>query len=357
MVWAAAFRRPRRCAGRRASWIGGPRNDVIATAEHGIQRICDTHHLAFSSWVPAACPCGELQQGPASQDLGDRADTLAPVGDAALDALPAPVALHQVRREGTRDAPCLERIRRAHQLEVQVRAVEFPVWPTRPSTSPARTCWPPVTATLPGARCAYSAYEPPAPTITWLPASRTGSSPRRANANVLCSAQPGLPHDVQPLALGHPVHGLDDHAVEGRKDRLPPSVAVPRPPPNQQPAQGPRGVQVKPGTVVGADQVIGVALAEQVGAVARDPGRRGPLDRPLASKGKLDHDRVIELSHRRQPNTPQRLLPCVHPTVFRYHTRVLTRRRAEAPSRMTAPRQWSSTGAKLPSVPGSRTGH
>jgi hypothetical protein len=25
-----------------------PRNDVIATAEHGIQRICDTHHLAFS---------------------------------------------------------------------------------------------------------------------------------------------------------------------------------------------------------------------------------------------------------------------------------------------------------------------
>jgi hypothetical protein len=25
-----------------------PRNDVIAAAEHGIQRICDTHHLAFS---------------------------------------------------------------------------------------------------------------------------------------------------------------------------------------------------------------------------------------------------------------------------------------------------------------------
>jgi hypothetical protein len=126
MVWAAAFRRPRRCAGRRASWIGGPRNDVIATAEHGIQRICDTHHLAFSSWVPAACPCGELQQGPASQDLGDRADTLAPVGDAALDALPAPVALHQVRREGTRDAPCLQRVRRVHQLEMQVRGGRVP---------------------------------------------------------------------------------------------------------------------------------------------------------------------------------------------------------------------------------------
>jgi hypothetical protein len=41
--------------------------------------------------------------------------------------------------------------------------------------------------------------------------------------------------------------------------------------------------------VVGADQVVGVALAEQVGAVAGDPVRRAPLDRPLAAKGKLDH--------------------------------------------------------------------
>jgi hypothetical protein len=40
--------------------------------------------------------------------------------------------------------------------------------------------------------------------------------------------------------------------------------------------------------VVGAEQVVGVPLSEQVGAVAGDPVRRGPLDRPLASKGKLD---------------------------------------------------------------------
>jgi hypothetical protein len=47
--------------------------------------------------------------------------------------------------------------------------------------------------------------------------------------------------------------------------------------------------------VVGAHQVVGVPLSGQVGAVARDPGRWGPLDRPLDSKGKLDDDWVIEL--------------------------------------------------------------
>jgi hypothetical protein len=56
---------------------------------------------------------------------------------------------------------------------------------------------------------------------------------------------------------------------------------------------------VESGAMVGADQVVGVPLSEQVGAVAGDPGRRGPLDRPLAPKGKLDHDRVIKLTHRR----------------------------------------------------------
>jgi hypothetical protein len=54
---------------------------------------------------------------------------------------------------------------------------------------------------------------------------------------------------------------------------------------------------MEPGAVVGVDQVVGVPLSEQIGAVARDPVRRGPLDRPLASEGKLDDDddRVIEL--------------------------------------------------------------
>jgi hypothetical protein len=66
---------------------------------------------------------------------------------------------------------------------------------------------------------------------------------------------------------------------------------------------------MEPGAVVGADQVVGVPLSEQIGALAGDPVCRGPLDRPLASKGKLDHDRILELSHRRQPNPRERLLP------------------------------------------------
>jgi hypothetical protein len=36
------------------------------------------------------------------------------------------VALHQVLRERARDAPCLERVRRVHQLEVQVRGGRVP---------------------------------------------------------------------------------------------------------------------------------------------------------------------------------------------------------------------------------------
>jgi hypothetical protein len=59
---------------------------------------------------------------------------------------------------------------------------------------------------------------------------------------------------------------------------------------------------MEPGAMVGADQVVGVPLSKQIGAVAGDPVRRGPLDRPLASKGKRDHDRLIELTHRRWPD-------------------------------------------------------
>jgi hypothetical protein len=45
-----------------------------------------------------------------------------------------------------------------------------------------------VTTTLPGARCAYSACVPAVATITWLPASRAGSSPPRANPTVVFTA-------------------------------------------------------------------------------------------------------------------------------------------------------------------------
>jgi hypothetical protein len=79
---------------------------------------------------------------------------------------------------------------------------------------------------------------------------------------------------------------------------------------------------MEPATVVGADQIVGVPLSEQVGAVAGDPVRRALLDRPLASKGKLDDDRIIELTHRRWPDARERLLSSAHLDV-RYHAGVL----------------------------------
>ena len=73
-----------------------------------------------------------------------------------------------------------------------------------------------------------------------------------------------------------------------------PAVAVPHPSPEQQQAQGPRGCRGNPErwsvrtrrrrTAVRADRCRGSGS-----------GTPGPLDRPLASKGKLDDDRVIEL--------------------------------------------------------------
>src|SRR6266545_5711321 len=61
-----------------------------------------------------------------ARSLGDRADAVEPAGDATLDALPAHVALEEVLREGARDALRLERVRRVHQLQVQVRGGRVP---------------------------------------------------------------------------------------------------------------------------------------------------------------------------------------------------------------------------------------
>src|SRR5688572_16276629 len=50
--------------------------------------------------------------------------------------------------------------------------VEFPVWPTRPITSPVPTCCPSRTATEPGVRCTKAAYTSPCRAMTWLPSTR-----------------------------------------------------------------------------------------------------------------------------------------------------------------------------------------
>src|SRR5262249_8228427 len=110
-------------------------------------------------------------------------------------------------------------------------AVEFPVWPTRPIICPARTSCPVVTATLPGARCAYRAYARPRPNDHVIPGQprRITPPPRQPEHQHVLQRGPELTRDVNPLPLRHTIYGLDDHASERRIDRLPPSVAIPRP--------------------------------------------------------------------------------------------------------------------------------
>ena len=54
-------------------------------------------------------------------DLGDGANTVQPLGDAALDEHPTSPAVHEVGRKGAWDAVRREWVSPVHQLEVQVR--------------------------------------------------------------------------------------------------------------------------------------------------------------------------------------------------------------------------------------------
>jgi hypothetical protein len=47
-------------------------------------------------------------------------------GEVVETAARGGAVLHQVRREGARDAPCLQRGRRVHQVEMQVRGGRVP---------------------------------------------------------------------------------------------------------------------------------------------------------------------------------------------------------------------------------------
>ena len=54
-------------------------------------------------------------------------------------------------------------------------------------------------------------------------------------------------------------------------------------------------MDVRPPAVVGPDEVVGVALAEHVRAVARYPVGRRPLDRPFTPQREVHHSRMVEL--------------------------------------------------------------
>jgi hypothetical protein len=71
-------------------------------------------------------------------------------------------------------------------------------------------------------------------------------APRHAEQQQILQRRARLPHGMNPVALGHAIHGPGDRAAERGKDRLAPSVAIPAPPADQIPPQGSRRVQMEP---------------------------------------------------------------------------------------------------------------
>jgi hypothetical protein len=126
-----------------------------------------------------------------------------------------------------------------------------------------------------------------------------------------------LADHVDPLTLGHPVNGRHHLAVEGGADGLAPPVVVARAPAEQGASQGTARVKVEALAMVGPDEVEGVALSEQVGAVAGNPVRRRPHGDPFASQWEPHDHRAGRRCHGQFQSggliEPNRNLP--HPPV------------------------------------------
>ena len=112
----------------------------------------------------------------------------------------------------------------------------------------------------------------------------------------------GVADGVHPIALGHVVDRHADLPGRGGEDGLAPAEALAGRAARHQPPHGARWVQ--PAPFVGADEVVGIAHAQDVGAVARDPVGRGLLDGPLAPQRQLDDDGMVELTHGGPPAGP-----------------------------------------------------
>jgi hypothetical protein len=110
-------------------------------------------------------------------------------GDGALDALPLPVAFHQVLREGTRDALCLEWVRRVHQLEVQVRGGRVPGVADASEHLACADLLPSGDGDAARRQVGVQRIGPSGAHNHVVAASRMGSRPRRANANVFFTAR------------------------------------------------------------------------------------------------------------------------------------------------------------------------
>jgi hypothetical protein len=159
------------------------------------------------------------------------------------------------------------------------------VWPTRPITSPTRTSWPVLTDTEPGVRYSKTAKTPPPCRITWLPA--TGWNPLRAGSTRRCAsprARPRAPGGPARAPAPRPRPPPPGRRRRHRRPGLSRSSRV-----CARRAGGCAGCRPGGGGgpwMVGPDEVERVALAEQLGAVARGLVRGSSHRDPLAPERK-----------------------------------------------------------------------
>jgi hypothetical protein len=78
-----------------------------------------------------------------------------------------------------------------------------------------------------------------------VPGEANGVEPAAPEGQHVLQRTPRFVYDIHPLTLRCAIHGGRDLAIEGRMDRLSPSVAVARAPTDQVPAHASRRVQVK----------------------------------------------------------------------------------------------------------------
>ena len=117
----------------------------------------------------------------------------------------------------------------------------------------------------------------------------------RAEGQAVLEDERELADGVDPAALGDPVAGRHHLPVERGVDRLAPAVALTRGNTDKQRPQATGGVVAGTLPRIESDEVERVALAQHVGAVARNPARRGLHGHPLAAQRELHDAGPIEL--------------------------------------------------------------
>ena len=117
----------------------------------------------------------------------------------------------------------------------------------------------------------------------------------RSERQAVLEGEPELPDGVDPAALPEPVAGRHHLPVERGVDRLAPAMALMRGDAKEQRLQATGGVIAGTLPWIESDEVERVALAQHVGAVARNPARRGLHGHPLAAQREVDDAGTLKL--------------------------------------------------------------